>query len=129
MTPLLATEKVPQPLAIDGVVVADVISRTLGVRLSEAASGYQRLWWRTAHTALRAAVEDGWARHSYVWASIPGAYQVAHVNPADFSMLTVHFPVGTAGFAELVNKPGLYAIAVVDRNSGRFTGVRFLNRP
>ena len=96
MTTLLATDKVPQPYAIDGVVVTDVLTRTLGVRLSETASGYQRLWWRTAHQQLRAAVENGWARHPYVYASTASAYQVAHVEPADFSMLQVHFPVGTA---------------------------------
>ena len=58
---LFATERVPQPYAIDAVVVADVLSRTLGVRLSETASGYQKMWWKTAHTALKAAVENGWA--------------------------------------------------------------------
>lgn len=44
-------------------------------------------------------------------------------------MLSVHFPVGTAGFSELVSKPGLYAIVVVDRNSSRFLAVKFLHRP
>jgi hypothetical protein len=40
---LSQTERVPSPVAIDGVVVIDVVSRSLGVRLSETASGYQRL--------------------------------------------------------------------------------------
>jgi hypothetical protein len=86
------------------------------------------LWWKTAHQQLKAAVENGWANHPFVWASTPTAYQVAHVQPADFSMLTVHFPVGTAGFSELISRPGLYAIAVIDRNSSRFLSVKFLHR-
>ena len=125
---LYATEKLPQPFAIDAVVVTDVASRSLGARLSETASGYQRMWWKTAHQSLKAAVEDGWRNHPFVWASTPNADRVAHVEPADFSMLTVHFPVGVAGYAELISRPGLYAIAVVDRNSGRFLGLKFLNR-
>jgi hypothetical protein len=126
---LLQTEKVPEPIAIDAVVVTDVVSRSLGVRLSETTSGYQRMWWKSAHQALRAAVESGWARHPFVWASTPTAYQVAHVQPADFAMLQVTFPVGTAGYSELISRPGLYAIATVDRNSNRFLAVKFLHRP
>ena len=125
---LSQTERLPSPVAIDGVVVTDIATRSLGVRLSETASGYQRLWWKTAHQQLKAAVENGWANHPYVWASTPSVYQVAHVQPADFSMLTVHFPVGTAGFSELISRPGLYAIAVIDRNSSRFLSVKFLHR-
>jgi hypothetical protein len=124
---LLQTEKLPSPVAIDGVVVADVIARSLGVRLSELASGYERLWWKQAHQALKAAKESGWASHPYVYANTPSAYQVAHVQPADYSMLTVHFPVGTGGFSELISKPGLYAIAVIDRNTSRFLSVKFLH--
>jgi hypothetical protein len=122
------TEKLPQPAAIEGVVVTDILARSLGVRLSETASGYQRLWWKQAHQQLKAAVENGWRNHPFVWASTPSAYQVAHVKPADFSMLSVHIPVGTAGFSELVGKTGLYAIAVIDRNSSQFQSVKFLHR-
>ena len=124
---LFATERVPAPHAVYGVVITDVLARTLGVRLSEKANGYSRMWWRTAHTALKAAVENGWANHPYVYASIPGARQVAHVQPADFLMLSVHFPIGKPGFSELVSKPGLYAIATIDRNPGRFLNLRFLH--
>jgi hypothetical protein len=81
---LLQTEKLPSPVAIDGVVVADVIARSLAVRLPETASGYQRLWWKTAHQALKAAVEDGWSRHPYVWASTPSAYRVAQCGACGF---------------------------------------------
>jgi hypothetical protein len=124
---LYQTEKLPAPAALDAVVVSDITTRSLGVRLSETASGYQRLWWKTAHQQLKAAVESGWARHPFVWASTPSAYQVAYVHPADFSLLTVHFPVGTAGFSELISRPGLYAIVTVDRNTSRFLSVKFLH--
>jgi hypothetical protein len=53
---------------------------------------------------------------------------VAHVQPGDYSMLTVHFAVGTAGFSELISKPGLYAIVTVHRNSSRFLSLKFLHR-
>ena len=82
---LYQTEKLPAPVAIDGVVETDVLARSLGVRLSELVSGYQRLWWKQAHQRLKAAVENGWRNHPYVWASTPSVYQVAHVQPADFS--------------------------------------------
>jgi hypothetical protein len=126
---LSQTEKVPAPAALDGVVVSDITTRSLGVRLPETASGYQRLWWKQAHQQLKAAVEDGWSRHPYVWASTPSAYRAVHVQPADFAMLQVTFPVGTAGYSELISRPGLYAIATVDRNSNRFLAVKFLHRP
>jgi hypothetical protein len=40
------------------------------------------LLWKQAWLQLRAAVEDGWRRHPYVFGSAPGAYQVAHVESA-----------------------------------------------
>lgn len=62
---LLQTEKLPAPIAIDGVVVADVVARTLGVRLSETASGYQRLWWKQAHvTCSRFSGQLRWFDHA-----------------------------------------------------------------
>jgi hypothetical protein len=133
------TETLPQPIAIDAVVVSDVASRSLGVRLGERTNGYEKMWWGVAHRALKAAMENGWGQSSsleafrrsdpYVWASTSTASRVAPVLPADFSMLQVTFPVGTAGFGELISKPGLYALATVDRNGGRFMSVKFLNRP
>ena len=124
---LLQTERLPSPTAIDDVVVTDVATRSLGVRLSELSSGYEKMWWKTAHQALRSAKESGWNSHPFVWASTPSAYQVAHVQPSDFQMLQVTFPTGTP-FGELISKPGLYAIAVIDRNSARFLSVKFLHR-
>ena len=124
-----ARERLPQPFALDGVVTNDLPSRSLGVRLPDIASGYQCLWWRQAWLQLKAAVEDGWRNHPFVFASAPGAYQVAHVNPADFQTLAVSFPPGVAAYTELISKPGLVAIVTVDRNTSRFSTVRFLNKP
>jgi hypothetical protein len=57
---LSQTEKLPAPYALDAVVVSDITTRSLGVRLHETASGYQSLWWKQAWLQLKAAVEDGW---------------------------------------------------------------------
>jgi hypothetical protein len=125
---LFQTETVPSPLVLEAVVITDVLARSVAVRLSENAGGYQKLWWRTAHTALKGAVENGWQNHPFVWASTPSASDVVHMQPADFLMLTAQFPVGTAGFSELVGRP-IYALVSIDRDRGRFTRVKFLNRP
>ena len=125
---LYATEKVPQPLVIEGVVITDVLARSVAVRLPTTAGGGDRMWWRTAHTAMKAAVENGWANHRYVYASTPSASDVVHMLPGDFSMLTATFPIGVAGFSELIGRP-VYALVSLDRNKGRFTRVSFLNRP
>jgi hypothetical protein len=57
---LFATERLPQPYAIDCPVSNDVLSRTLVVRLPEKAGGYEKLLWRQAYQAYRAAEESGW---------------------------------------------------------------------
>jgi hypothetical protein len=126
---LLQTEVVPQPFAVDGVVVNDLATRSLNVRLSETASGYQRLWWRQAWLQLKAGWEDGWRRHPHVRASAPGTRDVAIVHPGDFQTLTVSFAPGVTAYTELISRPGLVAIVTVDRNTSRFTGVKFLHRP
>ncbi|HEY6688335.1 MAG TPA: hypothetical protein VI094_19245 [Propionibacteriaceae bacterium] len=124
-----AQERVPAPVVVDGTADIDIPSRTLAVRVSERESGYNRLWWREAHTALKAAEESGWRSHRAVYASAPGASDVAHATPGDYGMLLVRFQSGMQAFAELVGKPGLSALVSIDRSSGRFMGVRFLNRP
>lgn len=126
---LFATERVPQPFAVDGVVTNDLPSRSLGVRLSETASGYERLWWKQAWLQLKAAVEDGWRKHPHVRASAPGARDVAIVHPGDFQTLVVNFPPGVTAYTELISRPGLVAIVTVDRNTSQFLGVKFLHRP
>ena len=99
------------------------------MRLSETASGYERLLWRQAWLQLKAAVEDGWRNHGFVWASAPGAYQAVHVNPGDFQTLTAHFPPSVTAYSELISKPGLVAFVSVDRSTSRFMGVTFKHRP
>jgi hypothetical protein len=69
------------------------------------------------------------AQPSGLYASAPGASDVAHATQDDYGMLLVRFPSGVQAFAELVGKPGLSPLVSIDRSSGRFMGVRFLNRP
>ncbi len=129
MSSLYATEKLPQPSAVESVVDTDVLTRTLGVRLSEREVGYSKLLWREAFQQLRAAAENGWRNHPFVYASTPDNYQVAHAAPGEFQTLKVHFPVGVAGYATLIGQPGLVAIVTIDRSTRRFLAVKFLNRP
>ena len=126
---LFATERVPQPVVMTGVVGRDLPARTLTVRLSELASGYERLHWKTAHQALRRAEETGWRTGRTVWASAPGSFQVAPVVAAPAGTLVVRFPSGEQAFQNLIGKPGLFAFVSVDRSTGRFIGVKFGNRP
>jgi hypothetical protein len=126
---LYATEKVPQPLAVTGIVDLDIPNRTLAVRLSELESGYSKLWWRESHAALKAAERNGWRGHRTVYVSTPTASDVAHAVPGDYQMLLVRFPAGVSAFTELVGRPGLTSIVSIDRSSGHFVGVKFLHRP
>jgi hypothetical protein len=125
-----ATTPVPQPLAADGVVFNDVGARTLHVRLSDQASGYTKLLWQQGWQALRRAEETGW-RHGVtaVWASAPGARQIAHGLPGEGGTLKFTFHTSQPAYSALVSKPGLAAIVTVDRGTHRILGVKFLNRP
>jgi hypothetical protein len=60
MTALVATTPVPSPMAVDGVVSSIIPERVLVVRISDLASGRERLTWRTAWRALKSAEEAGW---------------------------------------------------------------------
>jgi hypothetical protein len=126
-----ATEALPQPQAVDAVVFVDAVSRTLTVRLPDQAGAYERMLWVQAWQQLRRAQEAGWPADgaSWVWADVPGAPRVVHGLPAEGGQLSFHFPVGTRGFADLVSRPGVIAIATVDRGTQRFLSCRFLNRP
>jgi hypothetical protein len=70
---MVSTERLPEPL-VDGTVRNDVESRTLVVRRPENASGYQKLWWRTAHQALIQAEQTGWPSSvaPFLWAHSGG---------------------------------------------------------
>jgi hypothetical protein len=113
------------------VVFADVVARTLTVRLSEGESGYTKLLWREGWQALRRAQEAGWPPGGPpgIWADVPGGRRVVHGQPVDGGMLSFHFPPGTAGYAELVSKPGLWAIVTMDIAARHILAVRFLNGP
>jgi hypothetical protein len=126
-----AVEALPQPQAIDAVVFVDVLTRTLTVRLGDKAGGYERLLWTQAWQALRRSQEAGWPPDGAPWiyADVPGAPRVVHGQAVDGGALSFTFPVGTAGFGQLVSKPGVVAIVTVDRGTHRFLTCRFLNRP
>jgi len=124
-----ATTRLPQPLAATATVVNDLASRTLVVRLSEDAGGYERLLRRQGHLALGKAQEAGWPTGvPTVWASAPGAYRAAFAVPGDAGTLRFHFAAGNSAYAALVGTPGLSAIAVMDRSSNHIMNVRFHNR-
>jgi hypothetical protein len=127
-----ATVPVPQPLAADGMVFIDPATRTLTVRPSDTASGYTRLLWKQGWQALRQAQESGYRSGvPDVWASAPGARQIAHGVPGEGGTLKFTFHTSQPAYSELVNKPGLSAIITVDRGTSRILGVKFrhLSRP
>ena len=128
MTALRAAERLPQPLTMDGIVRNDVAARTLVVSRPENASGYEKLWWRTAHAELVKAQQTGWAgRAPYLFAHSVGQRDIAHGLPGDSLTLLFHFPVGVDAYRELVSQPGLRAFVTVDKSRGWFTGVKFLH--
>jgi hypothetical protein len=98
--------------------------------LRDAVGGYEKLLWTQAWQALRRAEQAGWPPDAAqpVWADLPGARQVAHSLPTEAGTLTFRFPVGAAGFAKLISRPGVVAIVTVDRSTLRFMTCRFLNR-
>jgi hypothetical protein len=125
---LYATEKLPAPLTTDGVVTNDVATRTLIVARPDQASGYEKLWWRTAHGELVKAEQSGWAGQTpYLYAHTAEAHNIAHGLPGDNLSLEFHFPTGVAAYAELVSRPGLTAFVTIDKSTGWFMGVRFLH--
>jgi hypothetical protein len=120
-----AVEVLPRPVAVDGVVFHDVLTRTLHVRLSDKASGYERLLWQQAWQQQRRSREAGWPIDGAPWLiAEPGA---VHGLPGDAGVMSFHFPVGTPGYSELISKPGLVAIVTVDRGTHQFLTCRFLN--
>ncbi|HEY6810417.1 MAG TPA: hypothetical protein VIZ70_04760 [Propionibacteriaceae bacterium] len=130
---IAATTPLPQPLAINAPVTADFANMALIVRRPDAAGGTERLLWREAHQALVKAEELGWPSGTqFVWGSAPGSYQFGHAAPGPNLTLVFAFMVGTPSakvYAELVSKPGLYAIVTADKSTRYFMAVKFLNRP
>jgi hypothetical protein len=125
-----AAERLPTPLAVDGVVAIDTPSRTLAVRLSESAGGYEQHLWREAHGALSREQDSGWrGATSTVWCSAPGQRNIMAATAGDFQMLLARFRPGESAYTELVGRPRLYAIVTMDRELARFLAVKFLHRP
>jgi hypothetical protein len=129
---LFAAERLPQPKATTAPVTVDFANMALVVRRPDAAGGSEKLLWREAHQALVQAEERGWPGGTqFVWGSAPGHSQFAHATPGPNLTLLFPFVVGSAGakvYAELVSRPGLYAIVTADRSTRHFLAVKFLNR-
>ena len=124
-----ATEKVPQPMAVVAAVSNDVLSRTLSVRLPENAGGYEKLLWREAFAAYKAAEERGWSgRVSPLWATALGADRLTYALPGDLQTLKFTFERGKTVYSQLISKP-VSAIVTVGRGTSRFRTVRLLHRP
>ena len=106
---------------------------TLVVRRPDAAGGTEKLLWREAHQALVKAEESSWPSGTrFVWGSAPGHSEFAHAKPGENLTLLFAFVVGSATaqvYAELVGRPGLYAIVTADRAARIFLGVTFKHRP
>jgi hypothetical protein len=116
-------------MADDCAVTNDILNRTLVVRLPEKAGGYEKLLWREAYAAYRAAEEIGWQRDTGpLWASALGSDRLTYAATGDLQTLRIHFEPGKTVYAQLIAKPGLRALVTLDRGSRRFLGVRFLNR-
>jgi hypothetical protein len=130
----MTTTPIPRPLVVDGVVVPDSANRTLYVRRPEAESaGYGLLLWRECHMALMRAQESGWRTgHGTVWAGVAGDSRVTNAVAVPNLKLMFHFPPDAAGkdaYRQLVGAPNLVASVRMDRESCRFLGVTFSNRP
>ena len=132
MTALAATTPLPQPMAVTAVVSSVISERVLVVRISDTASGYERQCWRTAFQALRRSEEGGWRDAGpAVYASTDTADRVASAVAGDAvfgGLLRFTFAPGEPSFVQLVGKPGLTCLVVLDRSSHRFLSVKFKHR-
>ena len=116
-------------MAVVAAVSNDVLSRTLSVRLPENAGGYEKLLWREAFAAYKAAEERRWSgRVSPLWATALGADRLTYALPGDLQTLKFTFERGKTVYSQLISKP-VSAIVTVDRGTSRFRTVRLLHRP
>jgi hypothetical protein len=123
-----ATTPVPSPMAVAAVVSSIIPERTLMVRISDEASGFERRAWKEAFLRLKSSAERGWRNADpTVWASTDKAYKVASAT-ADLSvfngLLRFQFSDYEA-FLQLVGQPNLTALVMIDRSSQRFMSVKF----
>jgi hypothetical protein len=118
----------PDPLAADAIVANDPLERTLRVKPAET-TGYAALLWRQGHRALVNAEQSGRYGAPIVWAHGPGRREIARGQPGEDGSLRFQFRRGDPAYKQLVCKPGLAAVVVVDREASRIMGVRFRHRP
>jgi hypothetical protein len=122
------TERVPSPMAVTGVVSPLIPERALVVRISDTESGYAKLTWRTAWRALKSAEESSWrTADPTVYASAPGAFQVAHATTGDdfFGGLLRFRFADEKAYLQLVSQPGLSCFVMLDRSAHRFLSCKF----
>jgi hypothetical protein len=121
---------VPEPMGITAVASVNIGERSISVRCSDLASGYEKLSWRTAFRHLQSAEQLGWSNHGTVWASTPTKFQAAYATPgnSDFGgTLRFTFAKGETAFWDLISKPVACTI-FVDRSSGRFINCSLKNK-
>jgi hypothetical protein len=127
---LYVTEKLPQPLAIDAVVVNDFANRTLFCRLPDHLTGPGRIAWTNGWQALQLAEESGWRGNTpYLWAATKTAERVARATAGDAQTLKFFFGPNNQAYLQLIGKPGLAAIVTADRANKWFLRCLFLHLP
>jgi hypothetical protein len=115
-----ATERLPQPMAVDGETTHDPATRSVLVRVS----GIGASFWRRGHAAMMQAEEAGRYGARSVWAHAPGRREVARGEPVRDGWL--RFKLSDADYRQLAGE-GLSAVVVVDRQAGQILGVKFLS--
>jgi hypothetical protein len=128
----MAATPVPSPHGVDAVVSVDIPGRVLTVRISDLASGYQKLQWKEAWRALKTAEENGWRNTTpTLWADTADSRRVAFATLGDNlwgRQLRFAFAPGVQAFQQLIGKPGLTATVWLDRSSQRFLSCNFKHR-
>jgi hypothetical protein len=118
-------------MAVVGIVSSIIPERVLVVRISDTASGYERSCWKDGYQALKASEESGWRTAGpTVWAGTDKADKVASAvaGGAEFGgLLRFTFAPNEPSYVQLVGRPGLTAIVVLDRSSRRLLSVKFRN--
>jgi hypothetical protein len=119
-------------LAVVGVVSIDVANRVLSVRISDLEQGFPRFSWKESYAALRRSEQSGWRTAGpTVWAGTDSADKVASATAGDNTdggRLVFSFAPGQQAYTQLVGKPGLTALVVLDRSAHRFLSVKFKHR-
>jgi hypothetical protein len=116
---LFATERLPQPMAVDGETTHDPATRSVLIRVS----GVGASFWRRGHAAMMQAEEAGRYGAWSVWAHAPGRRDIARGEPVLDGWL--RFKVSDADYRQLAGE-SLSAIVTVDRHAGQILGVKFL---